>query len=71
MYVFTLNFQSPAEKRIWIVLYRWKDNFIQFANILFLFVRFHYTESSSREQQLSFLTKIQFRVISKHQRSAL
>ena len=71
MYVFQLNFKNQAGKRMWIVTYRWKDNFMYFANALFSFVRCYYKESFNREQQLGFSTKSQFRIISKHQRHAL
>ena len=35
--------------------------------ILISFIRFCYTKISNREQQLSFATKFEFRIISKHQ----
>ena len=67
MYVSKLTFQNQAKKKILNALYRLKDNFIYFSNIGISLVRLYHTRRSNRKQQLGFLTKTHFRIISKRQ----
>ena len=73
MYVFKLSFQNQSEKgygMLYIVgkIWFYVDKVLCSLQIILIsFIRFYYTKISNREQQLSFATKFEFRIISKHQ----
>ena len=67
MYVFKLSFQNQSEKGYGMLYIVGKIVLCSFQIILISFIRFYYTKISNREQQLSFATKFEFRIISKHQ----
>ena len=45
------SIQVQAKKKVWVVIYRQKDDAVYSLDILLSFVRFYYARSSNRKQQ--------------------